>query len=145
MHEIDTYKYNSRCIRELYLPRLGPSSLFSVPTSTARIWGGGTDQAIGICRLGWVDRKLGVAYPLFSFFHKLHYKHSLDTYIYNFRCVQEPSPARLGPSGSFSYQRAQRAFPTHLPHLNYSLDARKNQGIAGPLFSLLIKYIGSIS
>src|ERR1700743_4020215 len=61
----------------------------------------GTDQATGIRRLGQARRKPGVACPLFSFFYKIHYRHKIDTYKYNFRRVWQTYLMRLGPDGLF--------------------------------------------
>ena len=82
------------------------------------------DHAIGICRLGKARRKLGVACPLFSFFNKIHDRHKIDTYRCNFRHVREPYLARLGPNGSFSYQRARRAYPALKSKLGHSYKSR---------------------
>ena len=79
---------------------------------------GGADHAIGIPQLGQADIKLSVACLLFSFFNKLHYRHEIDAYKYNFHHVQEPYLARLGPNGLFLYQQAWRVCSPHVWCLN---------------------------
>ena len=106
---------------------------------------GGADHAIGIRRLGQADRKPGIACPLFSFFNKLHYRHEIDAYKYNFCRVREPYLVRLGPNGSFFVPASTAHISRACLALKLELDARKNQGIAGPLFPFLVKYIVSIN
>ena len=76
--------------------RLHSSGSFLPPAST------GTNHAIRIHLLGQAHRNPGIAYPIFSFFNILHYRHELDTLKYIFRRIREPYLARLGLSSSFS-------------------------------------------
>ena len=80
--------------------------------------------AIGIHRLGWGHRKLGVACPIISFLHKTHYRNNLYIYINDFRLIQKSYLAMLGPSGSFLQKRARRAFT--------ALKCDRDRGIENP-------------
>ena len=134
--------------KQLYIPPKTPRFLAHL-SSESRFYEqfcrGGADHVIGIRRLGWADRKPGVACPLFSFFNKLHYKHEIDTYKYNFHHVREPYLVRLGPNGSFFVPASMAHISCACLALKLELDAHKNQGIAGPLFPFLVKYIVSIN
>ena len=108
-HKLDRYVSYFRDVREPQLAKLCLSGSFFLPASM------GTDRVTGIRRLGRADRKSGVACPKFSFFNKLHYRHEIDRYKYNFHCIWEPYQTRLGQSSSFpvpaSTARISRAFP----------------------------------
>ena len=52
---------------------------------------------------------------------------------------------RLGPNGSFFVPESMACISHACLVLKLELDACKNQGIAGPLFPFLVKYIVSIN
>ena len=114
-HKVNTYICHFRCIQESYPARLCQNSSFSVPASTVHI------SSAQIIQQGQVDIKPGVACPLFSFFHKIHYRHNLDGYINNSCYVQELYFARRRSSSSLFLHGA------HFQRLNHHLDAHRSQ------------------
>ena len=88
-YEQNRYINYFRNVQEAYLAQLGLSDSFSAPASRACTRGGDTNHVIEICRLGRAGKKLGVACPLFSFFHTLHYKNKLYIDLYNFRRIRK--------------------------------------------------------